>query len=119
MPQHCPKQTYKFYPTGKKPVVRFLNAQVGIRNVAWCSSELDINHFVIDLYDNTWLAKAQHVWQGTAVLEDGDMGLGNALKSLGCPLPRDLHGASTSTAAVGKAFSTQLDQPLLAASNKI
>lgn len=74
--------------------------------------KIDINHFVIDLYDNTWLAKAQHVWQGTAVLEDSDMGVGIALKSPGCPLPRDLHGASTSTVVIEKAFSAQLDQPL-------
>lgn len=44
------------------------------------------------------------------------MGVGNTLKSLGCPLLSDLCGARTSTGAAGKACSAQLDQDLLASS---
>lgn len=80
--------------------------------------KIDINHFVINLYDNTLLAETQHVWQGTASLEDGRMGIGSTLNSLGGPLLSGLCAARTSTVSVGKPCSAQLDQDLLS-SNKI
>lgn len=46
------------------------------------------------------------------------MGVGNTLNSPGGPLLSGLRGARTSTVAVGKPCSAQLDQDLLA-SNKI